>query len=178
MGAMQNDLNRCTFMYDQSRRCRNPLETPGAPYRYYHARKKEKEKERGKRLTSRALFAWLASHPLDSVTQINHAVNQVFLCIAGDLISTRRADALLRSARLLHKTVPDIFVEHRSSIRRDHVQTKERFQEEIRHLLLVATLQDAAEEGDSPEAGDRPQPERPAGQPPAKESTKAAAARA
>jgi len=167
MGAMHNDLNRCSFMYDHQRRCLNPQETPGATFCYYHARRKEKEQARSDGLTSRALFAWLASHPLDTATQINRALNQLYLCVAGDLISARRADSMVRMARMLLKTVVEVNREARDPFRVDHVQKKDRFQQEIRYLLAVAAAQDA---------GDSPEPEGPMDPPPAKAAAVAAAA--
>jgi len=179
MGAMHNDLNRCSFMYDEARRCRNPQETPGASFCYYHARRKEKQEQRKDRasrlLASQALFAWLANHPLDTATQIHGAVNQLFLCVAGNLISARRADSMVRMARLMMKAVPDLRREYNDSWRSRQMRKKEDFQEEIRLLLAVVCAQHESEAG-LHGAGDSPEPEGPMDPPPAKAAAVAAAA--
>ena len=43
MGAMENDANRCNFLYADDRRCRNLVQSPGIPYCYYHSHKAEKD---------------------------------------------------------------------------------------------------------------------------------------
>ncbi len=83
MGAMHNDLNRCNFMFSDDRRCRNLIHTPGAPFCYFHAKprsKKPRPDSPADGAADHALFHWLAAHPLDSVTNVNHAVNLIACC--------------------------------------------------------------------------------------------------
>jgi len=103
MAARPNRLNRCDFLYADRRRCLHRRETPDRPLCYYHNRKKQKdakkETSRAARRASRALFTRLADQPLDDIVQIKCVLNQLFLCVAGDLISARCADLLVREAR-------------------------------------------------------------------------------
>jgi len=103
MAARPNRLNRCDFLYADRRRCLHRRETPDGPLCYYDNRKKRKDAEkdtsRAARCASRALFTRLADQPLDDTAQINRVLNQLFLCVAGDIISARRADSLVREAR-------------------------------------------------------------------------------
>jgi len=103
MAARPNRLNRCDFLYADRRRCLHRRETPDSPLCYYHNRKRRKdaakETSRAARRASRALFTRLADQPLADAAQINRVLNQLFLCVAGDIISARSADSLVREAR-------------------------------------------------------------------------------
>lgn len=152
MGAMDNDLNRCNFMFSNDRRCRNLIHTPGAPFCYFHANprsKKPKPDSAADGAADRALFQWLAAHPLDSVTNVNHAVNLIALLLAGERISVRRADALLRLFRVAMKSVPDVHKEFiNERVMRRHWPQGDRFLREIQPLLAAS----------APASPDNPQP--------------------
>jgi len=152
MGAMHNDLNRCNFMYADDRRCRNLIETPGNPFCYYHNRARKKPSINGDKAdlrAARAFFDWLAKQSLVSATHLSQAVNVVFLLSVADRISSRRADSLLRLARFLLKSVPDVRLEFDVAHLRKHWRQGERFLKEIQPML-------AAVAPDSPPSTDPP----------------------
>jgi hypothetical protein len=172
MGAMHNDLNRCNFMFSDDRRCRNLIHTPGAPFCYFHAnggRKKPKPAPADD-AANREFFQWLASHPLDNVTNVNHAVNLITLLLAGKRISVRRADALLRLLRVAMKSVPEIREEFGNEYRRRHWPQGARFLTEIQPML-AATVPDSPPPTDPPPSDPPPLPVVAAFPPPMKVSS-------
>ena len=129
MGAAHPDINRCNFMFADDRRCRNPLELPGMAFCYYHRVSVEKKKAAIARATARAaapvaspdaspaaspnatavtdlLSGWLCRNRLDTAAHLNEAINQLFFLMISGKFSARQADALVRMAGLLLKTVP------------------------------------------------------------------------
>ncbi len=143
MGAMRNDLNRCTFMYSDDRRCLNLIHTPGSPLCYYHAFPRQKRKAAPPdQAAARAFYEWLSVHPLDSATHVNQALNQVFLLLVGRRISLRRAEALVRAARLQMKSVRDVHNEFTNDYFRRHWPQGNRFLKDVQALLATAVPQD------------------------------------
>lgn len=143
MGAMRNDLNRCTFMYSDDRRCLNLIHTPGSPLCYYHAFPRQKRKAAPPDQTAaRAFYEWLAAHPLDSATHVNQALNQLFLLVLGQRVSLRRAEALIRVARLQMNSVRDVHKEFTNDYLRRHWPQGSSFLKEVQTLLTSAVPQD------------------------------------
>jgi hypothetical protein len=143
MGAMDNDLHRCTFLYADARRCRNLIHTPGSPLCYYHAFPRQKRKpappdERA----AREFYRWLAAHPLDNATHVNQALNQIFFLLLGKRISLRRAEALIRVARLQMKSVRDVHEEFTNACLRRHWPQGSTFLHDIQALLASSVPQD------------------------------------
>mgnify|MGYP000203410844 CR=1 FL=1 len=140
MGAMHNDLERCTFMFSDDRRCRNLIHTPESSFCFFHANRSHKKRKPAPApdgAADRALFQWLTTHPLDSVTNVNHAINFITLLLAGKRISVRRADALLRLLRAAMQSIPDIHKEFASDWRRSHWPQGRQFLSEIQPLLAA-----------------------------------------
>lgn len=137
MGAMRNDLERCTYMFSDDRRCRNLIHTPGSSFCFFHANRSSKKRKPASANSpaDRSLFQWLATHPLDNVTNVNHAINLIALLLAGQRISVRRADALLRLLRVAMKSVPDVHEEYDGDWHRSHWTQGQRFLSEIQPLL-------------------------------------------
>jgi hypothetical protein len=151
MGAMHNDLERCTYMFSNDRRCRNLIHTPDSPFCFFHAnRGRKKPKPGAQDAAMRELFRWLAAHPLDSVTHVNQAVNLVVLLQAGGRISVRRADSLLRLLRVAMKSVPDVREEFIHRSRRRHWRQGRRFLDEVQPLLAAFAPEVAATPLDPP----------------------------
>jgi hypothetical protein len=151
MGAMHNDLNRCTFLYSDDRRCRNLIHTPGSPLCYYHAFPRQKRMPAPSDETAaREFYRWLAAHPLDNATHVNQALNQIFFLLIGKRISLRRAEALIRVARLQMKSVPDVHKEFTNSeYARRHWPQGSNFLKEIQPLLASVVPQDPPPDPDS-----------------------------
>ncbi|MGH9817930.1 MAG: hypothetical protein ACRD6I_17835, partial [Candidatus Acidiferrales bacterium] len=150
MGAMHNDLERCTFLYADDRRCRNLIQNPGNPFCFYHceAARKKKEREAVKPApadgrAARAFLDWLSTHPLDNATHLNRALNQLFFLVLRDRISARQADSLIRTVRLLLKTVPDVRDEFQFPGLRAHAPHGYSFLAQIQELLVFAASQDS-----------------------------------
>lgn len=150
MGASYPDLNRCNFMYADDRRCRNPIETPGAAHCVYHRQKKEKESRprpprpatRPRTAASEALFQWFCYHPLDTATSIHQTLNQVVILLATGSLSPREADTYLRLCRLLLKNSSAVRVEFENPRFHSHSVGGENFLAEVRESLVPAILAD------------------------------------
>jgi hypothetical protein len=140
MGAMHNDINRCSFMFTDDRRCRNLIHTPGAPFCTFHvnSQRKKTKPAPADEAANREFFQWLAAHPLDNVTNVNHATNLITLLLAGKRISVRRADALLRLLRVAMKSVYEVQREFDIHLIRKHWPQGTRFLNEIQPLLAAA----------------------------------------
>ena len=169
MGAMHNDLNRCNFMYADDRRCRNLIQNPGNPFCFYHceaARKKNQAATPAQAdpadddVATRAFLEWLSLYPLDTATNLNRALNQLFLLLLRNRISGRQADHLLRTIRLMLTTVPDLRDEFQRPGLRAHAPQGDHFLAELRELMAFA----ASEDSES----------APANQPPAQDQNAAA----
>lgn len=139
MGAMDHDLNRCNFMYADDRRCRNLVQTPGDPFCCYHSDKvgKVSRDARANASAAQAFFDWLARHPLDTATHLQHTLNLLIFLVVSNRISGRQAETLLRAIRLMAKTIPEAYREFSSTLRQ-HDPRGEQFLREIRKTLLPA----------------------------------------
>ena len=157
MGAMQNDLNRCNFMFSDDRRCRNPVQTPGQPFCYFHANRSRKKPQSlpSDESAARAFFHWLSTHPLDNATTVNRAINQLFFLVLGKRLSIRRADSLVRMIRLSMKSLPEFREElYRPGLLADSAPLAEQFLSEVEPLLASATPPDVTEQApEKPESG-------------------------
>lgn len=145
MGAMHNDLERCAFMFSKDRRCRNLIHTPGSPFCFFHANgvRRKRKPASANAPAERALFQWLTTHPLDNVTNVNHALNLITLLLADQRISVRRANALQRLLRAAMKSVSDIHDEFTTDSFRSHWPQGRRFLEEVQPLLAAVALEPA-----------------------------------
>jgi hypothetical protein len=127
-------------MFSGDRRCRNLIHTPGSPLCYFHANpRRKKPASAPDHPAARAFFQWLAAHPLDSVTHVNQAVNLIVLLLAGNRISVRRADSLLRMTRVLMKSVPEVREEFGNEWFRRHWSQGDRFLQQAQAVLAAAT---------------------------------------
>ncbi|MCI0738119.1 MAG: hypothetical protein L0Y72_03680 [Gemmataceae bacterium] len=152
MGAMHNDLNRCNFMYADDRRCRNLIQNPGNPFCVYHCQAAGKKSEPATPtpadpadddVATRAFLEWLSLYPLDTATTLNRALNQLFGLVLRNRISARQADSLLRTIRLMLKTVPDVRNEFQLPGLRAHAPQGDRFLAELREMMAFAASQDS-----------------------------------
>lgn len=150
MGASYPDLNRCNYMFADDRRCRNPIETPGAAFCVYHRHKSEKDaRPKGPRAVTRprtaaaeALFQWLCYHPLDTATSIHQTLNQIVILLATGSLSPREADTYLRLCRQMFRSAPEVRNEFRIRSLSDHKPAGEKFLAEVRESLVPAIVAD------------------------------------
>jgi hypothetical protein len=149
MGASYPDLNRCNFLFAPGdRRCRNPIECPGAAYCYFHGDRARREARARlqadataqRRAATEAFFQWLCYHPLDTATSLHQAMNQLFLLLAAECISTREAAHFLSLARVMLKNVKAIHNEFSFSMLVNHKPAGEAFLSEMRETLVPAVL--------------------------------------
>lgn len=164
MGSMRNDVNRCTFMYADDRRCLNLIHTPGSPLCYYHAFPRPKRKSAPPdQAAARAFHQWLAAHPLDSATHVNQAINQLLFLVLGQRVSIRRANSMTSMIRLAMKSVRDVHQEFiDDEYRRRHWPQGREFLKEVQPLLASAVPQDPPDAAPAGGSSLAPQPEAPA----------------
>ena len=169
MGAMENDANRCSFMYADDRRCRNLVQNPGNPFCNYHNRKGEKDSRDvcANARAAEAFFDWLSRHPLDTATNVSEALNVLFFLVVLNRLSVRQTESLIRILRLALKAVPDVHREFSAPSLRSHQKDGERFLQQIRKTLLPAIRGEAEPPADPapippPTAPDPAPPFRPA----------------
>lgn len=166
MGAMHNDLERCTFLYADDRRCRNLIQNPGNPFCFYHCEAARKKNQAATPAPAdpadddvavTAFLEWLSLYPLDNATHLNHALNQLFFLVLRDRISARQADSLLRTIRLMLKTVSDVREEFQFPALRAHWRQGNRFLARIGELTAWAAsqTQESAPQDQQPPAQDQ-----------------------
>jgi len=149
MGASYPDINRCIYMYNDDRRCRNVISGPGLPHCVYHRdmleKKRWSERAQPPRRSSAAIeafSAWLCRHPINTVTSATQALNQVFILVVAGRLSPREANCLAGQIRMFLKSVQGLREEFCIAAFSEHARGGQVFLAELEHTLFAAIAAD------------------------------------